>query len=61
MSGFSASAFINSILGPGQAALRETGGRIERETGFYMTPFALLAGAPGPLVRYRATAEDGSR
>ena len=40
-------------------SVRETGGRIERETRFYITPLALPAAALGPLVRDRWAVENG--
>ncbi len=50
---------INSIRSRGQAAPRETSDNIAREGRFYVTPFALLAGALGPLGGDRWAAESG--
>jgi hypothetical protein len=44
---------INPIFSPGQAAARETGDRIERET------LALLADVLGPFVQDRSAVETG--
>ena len=50
---------INSIVSPGQAAVRETGGKIARETRFWFTPLAFPARARGPVARARPAVENG--
>jgi hypothetical protein len=50
---------INPIFSPGQAAARETGDRIERETHLSVPPLALLADVLGPFVQDRSAVETG--